>query len=96
MVLVGIEKDILVTRRGLGHEAVPISLEVLKSVMNTGGVVTAGSCYGFVAGLVEGLDLVEVQYWAKRLVEKLNGRDDIRVTGVSLSEVLERGKGLLD
>ena len=49
LVLMSVEKHILVARRGLGHDAVPIGLETLESVMDAGGEVAAGSCHGLVA-----------------------------------------------
>lgn len=64
--------------------------------MDAGCVVAAGSCHGLVTGLVEGLELVEVEGATKRLVEELNRRDDVSISGVALSEILKRGDGLAD
>lgn len=64
--------------------------------MNASYVVAAGSCHGVVTGLVEGLDLVKVEGATKRLVEDLNCRDGVGVSGVALSENLKRGDRLVD
>ena len=96
LVLMGIEEDVLVARGGLGHEAVPIGREVLECVMDAGCKVFAGSCHGLIAGLVEGLEVVEVEVGTKRFVEKLDCRDDVSVAGVALCEILKRGKCLAD
>ena len=96
LVLMGVEKHVLVAGRGLGHEAVPIGLEVLEGVVDAGGVIAAGSRDGLVAGLVEGLDPVEIEGAAKRFVEKFDCRDDVGVGRVALSEFLKCGHGLAD
>ena len=96
LVLMGVEKHVLVAGRGLGHEAVPIGLEVLESVVDAGGVIATGSRDGLVAGLVEGLDLVEVEGAAERFVEKFDCRDDVGVARVALSEFLKCGDSLAD
>ena len=59
--------------------------------MDAGCVIAAGSCHGLVAGLVEGLELVEIEGATERFVEELYGRDDVSVAGVAFSEVLKRG-----
>lgn len=64
--------------------------------MDAGCVVGTGSCHSLVAGLVKGLEVVEVEGATKRLVEKLDCRDDVSVVGVALSEVLKRGDRLAD
>lgn len=91
-----IENHILIARRGWGHEAVPIGLKILKCVMDAGCIVSASSCYGLVAGLIEGLELVEVEGATKRLVQELDCRDDVSVVRVVLSEVLKRSERLAD
>ena len=96
LILMSVENHILVARRGWGHEAVPIGVDVLESVMDAGCVVAAGSGHGLVAGLVEGLKLVEVERATKRLIEELNCRDDVSVAGIVLSEILKRGDGLVN
>lgn len=62
--------------------------------MDAGCVIAAGSCHGVVAGLVEILELVEIEGAAKRFIEELYCRDDVSVPGVALSEVLKRGECL--
>lgn len=62
--------------------------------MDAGCVVAAGSCHGLIAGLVESLDLVEIEGAAERFVEELYCRDDVSVPGVALSEILKRGECL--
>lgn len=62
--------------------------------MDAGCVIAAGSCHGFVAGLVERLDLVEIEGAAERFIEELYGRDDVSVPGVAFSEILKRGECL--
>ena len=64
--------------------------------MNASCVVAAGSCHSFVAGLVEGLELVKVEGATERLIEELDCRDDVCVAGVVLSEHLKCGDGLAD
>ena len=96
LVLMRVEEHVLVAGRGLGHEAVPISLEVLERVVDGGCIVAAGSGDGFVAGLVERLDLVKIEGTAKGFIEEFDGRDDVGVARVTLSEVLECGDGLAD
>ena len=90
----GVEKYILVARRGLGHEAVPVSLEVLEGVMDAGCVVTASACHCLVTGLIKAFDLVEVQGATKRFVEELDCGDDVSVARVALSKILKRGDRL--
>ena len=96
LVLMSVENHILVARRGWGHDAVPKGLDILEAVMDAGRIVAANSCHSLVAGLVEGFERVEVDDATKRLVEELDCRDDIGVTGVVLSERLKRGDGLVD
>ena len=62
--------------------------------MNGSHVVAAGSCQGVVTGLVEGLKLVEVDGATKRLVEDLNCRDGVGISGVALGENLKCGDRL--
>ena len=49
-----------------------------------------------VAGLVEGVDCVEVEIWTEGLVEKFDHGDDVGVGGVALGEVFDRGDGFGD
>ena len=96
LVLVGVEEDVLVARRRLGHEAVPVGLEVFKGVMDAGCVITTGAGHGLVARLVEGFDLVEIEVGTERFIEELDGRDDVGVARVMLGEALKCGDGLAD
>ena len=94
LVLMGIKNHVLVARRGWGHEAVPVAFEILESIVNAGCVVGADSCHGLVAGLVETLDLLEVEGATQRLVQELDCRDNVGVARVALGEVLDCGDGL--
>ena len=96
LVLMSIEKHILIAGRGWGHEAVPIGVDILESVVDYRCVVAAGSCHGLVAGLVKGPDLVKIEGATKRLVEEFDCRHDVSVVGVTLSKILKRGDGLAD
>ena len=64
--------------------------------MDAGCVVAAGSRHGFVARLIESLEVVKVEGATKRLVEELDCRDHVGVPRVALSEVLKRGDRLAD
>lgn len=64
--------------------------------MNASYIVAAGSCHGVVTGLIEGLELVEVDGATKRLVEEFNCRDGVCISRVALSEDLKRGERLAD
>ena len=94
LILMSIEDHILVAGRSWGHEPVPVRIDVLKRVMNAGCVVATGSCDRLVAVLIEGLELIKVEGATKGLVEELDGRDDVSVASVALSEVLKRGQCL--
>ena len=78
----------------MGHEAVPVALEILESILDAGCIITAGSCHGLVAGLVESLKLVQVEGVTKRLIQEFDCRDHIGVARVAFGEVLDRGDGL--
>ena len=95
LVLVGVEDDVLVARGGV-ELAVPVGFEVLEGVVDAGCVVGAGGGDGFVAGLVEGFDAVEVERAAEGFVEEFDGGDDVGVAGVAGGEVLEGRQGLGD
>ena len=91
LILVSIEYHILVAGRSLGHEPVPVRINILKSVMEAGGVVATGSCDRIVAVLIKGLELIKVEGATEGLVEEFDGRDHVSVASIALSEVLKRG-----
>ena len=69
-------------------------MEILESILDAGCVIAAGSRHGLVAGLVEALELGEVEGETKRLVQELDCRDNIGVASVAFGEILNRGDRL--
>ena len=95
LVLMGIEEDILVSRRG-AEFAVPVSLNVFEGVVDCGSKVGRGALDGLIPGLVVGEDFIEVEIRAERLVEEFDHGYDVCVAGVALGEVFDGGDGLGD
>ena len=87
LVLMRIEYDVLVTRRGV-HEAIPVCLKVLEGIVDASSVVVAAALDCLVAILIKCLDLVKIERAPEGFVEEFDSGDDISIRGVSLSKVL--------
>lgn len=90
-----IEKDILITRRGVEFP-IPVRLDIFKRIVNCRSEIRRGGLDGLVAGLVVGEDFIEVEIRAEGLVKEFDHGYDVCVGGIALGEVFDCCDGLGD
>ena len=84
LILVCVKHDVVNTRLGV-HEAIPV-LDTLEGVVDGDDSVGAAIANIAPSVVVKLLQVVQVDIWPERLVDKLDGGNDVRIARVALRQ----------